>query len=123
MHSPFVNRRAAIAAAIARDTISKFKHGALVGGRAENASCVPPRRGGSTESSDQYSRIVVALDPKTRVIECRDGIQWIVQRKTGSGCDPWRGVSFCRTKEALVRLVGSHAALRALPDRFPGVSS
>jgi len=32
------------------------------------------------ESYDEYARVVVNLDGKTRVIECRDGVQWIVQR-------------------------------------------
>jgi hypothetical protein len=36
----------------------------------------------------------------------------------------WRGVSFCQTKEALLRCArewvpGRHPALEALPDRFP----
>ena len=32
------------------------------------------------EYADDYPRIVVVLDAKTRVIECADGMQWIVQR-------------------------------------------
>ena len=60
---------------------------------------------------------------KTRVIECRAGIQWIVQRRVSSGRYPWDAVSFCRTKEALLRCVAeytkeNHPALAALPDRF-----
>jgi hypothetical protein len=74
------------------------------------------------EYADDYPRIVVVLDAKTRVIECADGIQWIVQRRSESKY-PWAGRSFCRTKEALLRCVGywadgSPAALKSLPDRF-----
>jgi hypothetical protein len=57
------------------------------------------------ETYDEYARVVVRLDARTRVIECRDGVQWIVQRIHGTrngGCE-WEGVSFCRTKEALLR--------------------
>jgi hypothetical protein len=36
------------------------------------------------ESAEDYPQIVAVLDAKTRVIECADGIQWIVQRRTGS---------------------------------------
>jgi hypothetical protein len=119
MHSTFRNSRARIAEASGRSKLRRGQHGAFVGGSAENAPCVPPRRSGRTESSEQYSRIVVILDAKTRVIECRDGVQWIIQQKTGGGRDPWRGMSFCRTKEALVRLAGPHPVLLALPDWFP----
>jgi hypothetical protein len=73
------------------------------------------------ESYDEYYRAIAQLDQNTRVIECKDGIQWIVQRRAG---DAWRGVSFCRTKEALLRCVrewvpGEHPVLAVLPDRFP----
>jgi hypothetical protein len=60
--------------------------------------------------------VVVVLNAKTRVIECADGIQWIVQRRTGSLKYPWAGRSFCRTKEALLRIAGRHPALEALPE-------
>ncbi|MBR0696707.1 hypothetical protein [Bradyrhizobium lablabi] len=72
------------------------------------------------ESYDEYSRVVAHLDDATRVIECRDRIQWIVQRRSGHR---WNGVSFCRTKEALLWCsgvrAGGNASLDALPDRFP----
>jgi hypothetical protein len=76
------------------------------------------------ESRDAY-RALASPDAHTRVIECRDGIQWIVQRlKLVNGVRQWRGVSYCRTREALLRCVrewvpGEHAALEALPNRFP----
>jgi hypothetical protein len=87
-----------------------------------------PRKRDRTEleSYDEYNRILARLDAKTRVIACRDGIQWIVQRASVSpdGSTKWTGVSFCRTKEALLRCArewapGRHPALEALPDRFP----
>jgi hypothetical protein len=123
VHSPFVNRRAAIAAAIARDTISKLRPGASVRGDAGIACHRPPRAREAGESAEEYPAVVVVLDANRRVIECAAGIQWIVQVRRRKGRSPWEGVSFCRTKEALVRLVGSHPTLLALPDRFPEVSS
>jgi hypothetical protein len=119
MHSPFVNRRAAIAAANARDTISKFQHGTPARGGAGIACHQPRHQRERPESAEDYPRIVAVLDPKTRVIECAAGIQWIVQVRKRVTEYPWEGVSFCRTRGALVRLVGSHPALLALPDRFP----
>jgi hypothetical protein len=73
-----------------------------------------------SESSNDYPFVVVDFGDGWRVIECAAGLQWIVQRRRHLGEDPWRGRSFCRTKAALLRCAGrSHAALDALPDRFP----
>ena len=73
------------------------------------------------ESYDEYARVVVSLDDRTRIIECRDGVQWIVQHRSSAW--RWDGVSFCRTKEALLLCAGvkpgTNAVLDALPDRFP----
>jgi len=79
------------------------------------------------ESYDEYNRVITQLDPQTRVIACKDGIQWIVQHlRIRRGSREWLGVSFCRTKEALLRCVpwrsAEHPALQALPDRFPEAS-
>jgi hypothetical protein len=71
-----------------------------------------------SESSDTYPHVVAVLDAKHRVIECAAHIQWIIQVRRREGLHPWQGVSFCRTKEALVRLAGPHPLLLALPDRF-----
>jgi hypothetical protein len=119
MHSNFLNSRARIAAANGRNSTSKHLRSTSAGGGAQIVPCVPPRSRGLPESSDQYPRILVIINAGTRVIECKDGLQWIIQRRAGGGRDPWRGVSFCRTKEALLRVTGSgRPALLALPDRF-----
>jgi hypothetical protein len=85
------------------------------------ASVVPTRS--MAETTDGYPAVVAVLDAKTRVSECRAGIQWILQRKTNGGRFPWASMSFCRTKEALLRCVAEHTkedhpTLAALPDRF-----
>jgi hypothetical protein len=115
----FINSRARVADANGRNNAPKARRGTWGRGGGRIASCVPPRDGKPPESSDQYPRVVVVLGAKTRVIECKDGLQWIVQQKTGGGRDPWRGISFCRTKKALVRLAGPHPVLLGLPDWFP----
>jgi hypothetical protein len=62
------------------------------------------------ESSDGYGRVVAVLNPKWRVIECRDGIQWILQSRDSLKPEVvWRGRSYCRTKEALLRVCALHA--------------
>jgi hypothetical protein len=83
------------------------------------------------ESDDRYPAVAI-LNQRYRVIRCRDGIQWILQcrvrpdRPERVTRDDWRGRSYCRTREALVRccsLVGeidllAAAALRTLPERM-----
>jgi hypothetical protein len=79
------------------------------------------------ESSDSYSNVVAFLNGKWRVIECRDRIQWILQSRDSlkATVGVWRGRSYCRTKEALLRVCATHAGkidptaaaiLAALPD-------
>jgi hypothetical protein len=55
---------------------------------------------------------VVAEFGKWRVIECRDGEQWILERKSGT----WEARSYCRTSEALRRVVREHVGAVELPD-------
>lgn len=79
------------------------------------------------ETHDEYGGVVARLNPKWRVIVCRDGIQWILQkhRSAGSRSDVWQPESYCRTSDALRRCVReragevgpvAEAALSALPS-------
>ncbi|HWZ38598.1 MAG TPA: hypothetical protein VNY08_09890 [Bradyrhizobium sp.] len=80
------------------------------------------------ERDDGYYRIVALLNPGWRVVECRNGIQWILQRLGSpkrSRRGDWRGLSYCRTREALIRSARQHfsdidpaagAILAALPE-------
>jgi hypothetical protein len=88
-----------------------------------------------SEEADDYGAVVALLNDSWRVIACRAGIQWILQRRAGErhGRPRWESRSYCRTKEALLRLSGpqkagpdvgqiapvARAILEALPDRFP----
>ena len=50
------------------------------------------------ETADDYFRVIARLNPRWRVIECRDGIQWILQRRGSpekARRDDWRGRSYC----------------------------
>jgi hypothetical protein len=91
------------------------------------------------ESDDRYPAVAI-LNQRYRVIRCRDGIQWILQRRNipaGTGGnrperhsrDDWRGRSYCRTREALIRCCRAYSgeidpaavvALRTLPERIDG---
>jgi hypothetical protein len=81
-----------------------------------------------SESNDAYPNF--RLNGRWRVIECRDGLQWILQvrnRTETVARDAWRGRSYCRTRKALIRCCGHYAgvidpagvrALGALPEWF-----
>lgn len=83
------------------------------------------------ESDDAYSFVVAVLNPRWRVIRCKDGIQWLLQhRVTGSETatrEAWRGVKYHRARDPLLRSVAelkveadaaALAILQALPERI-----
>jgi hypothetical protein len=86
------------------------------------------------ESDDSYPRVVAILNGRWRVIECRDRIQWILQYRNRAKIvtkHAWRGRSYCRIREALIRCCNEHAGqidpaarttLQDLPERFPDPS-
>lgn len=71
--------------------------------------CVP----NNEEKSDDYSKVVIRINDDWRVIECKDNIQWILQSRKGSykGKPAWRGKSYCRSKEGLIRCVREKVVL------------
>ena len=72
-----------------------------------------------TEVDDDYPGVIVVLNDRRRVIEAH-GL-WVVQRRvvlrnpreTGRY---WVGRSYCRSREALLRICGHHPDLTALPE-------
>jgi hypothetical protein len=80
------------------------------------------------EEADDYS-VFAQLNRNWRVIVCKSGIQWILQRRGGErhGRPRWEGRSYCRTRQALERVSRRHAGniepsaaatLAALPERI-----
>src|SRR5262249_28372978 len=71
----------------------------------ENRPLDAPKAVNRNESWDSYSDVVAILNGRWRVIRCRDGIQWILQSRDSvtAAKGIWRGRSYCRTKEALLR--------------------
>jgi hypothetical protein len=63
------------------------------------------------ERDHDYRAVIVDLDAKCRVIDCKDSIQWIIQRLRG---DQWHGVSFHRNRDVLIERSGAAEALNAL---------
>ncbi|BCG94170.1 hypothetical protein MesoLj131a_30340 [Mesorhizobium sp. 131-2-1] len=85
--------------------------------RALNPAC---------EEADNYSRVVLRWDfseaRAIRIIKCRNQIQWIIQNRSGrrGGHPSWRPQFYCRTRQALERLLPGMAEeiAAALPVRF-----
>ena len=80
-----------------------------------------PLTGASRREADQtYQPVIARVSETCRVIECRDGIQWIVQQLQGMN---WRNRSFHLDRAALIRCSGATgdalAILLALPERYP----
>jgi hypothetical protein len=72
-----------------------------------------PQGANSAETADNYAGIIAILNSYWRVVECRDRLQWILQRRGSpktSRRDDWRGRSYCRTAEALRRHVREFTA-------------
>jgi hypothetical protein len=62
------------------------------------------------EESDNYKDVVAILTPKLRVIRCRDGIQWIVQRQNNKrgGLPIWTSFAYCATRQGLLIRIRDH---------------
>jgi len=76
------------------------------------------------ESSDRYQGEIIRQDG-FRIILCKDGIQWILQRQDKLAGSRWRAVGYCMTRAALIRLwTGLNRdippELAALPDTVRG---
>ena len=79
------------------------------------------------ERDDNYQGVIVQLAPRWRIIECRDAIQWIIQKRSAepSHSGEWRGVSYLTDRNKLIELSttlgllsepASRAVLEALPS-------
>jgi hypothetical protein len=64
------------------------------------------------ETAESYGHVVVRLNPRWRIIACRDGLQWILQYRASAETYSrarWASRSHCRTGEVLIRCVHEHA--------------
>jgi hypothetical protein len=75
-----------------------------------------PTPPGSHRETDEDYPVLVQLDARTRIIDCKDGMQWILQRKRGR---IWFSAAYCRTRGALARAAGCD--LGSLPAHHDGI--
>ena len=78
------------------------------------------------ERDDVYSKVVVTLAPRWRIIECGNAEQWIIQHRSAEPLHQgvWRSVSYVVSRDKLIKLSASlgllsepskRAVLEALP--------
>ena len=83
------------------------------------------------ETADTYVGLIVQLNEQWRVIVCKDGIQWILQRRDAqrSGQARWTGASYNCDQSSLIRVSrilcgridpAAMAVLEALPEWIGG---
>ena len=58
------------------------------------------------ESSDHYSYVILRFTNRWRIILCRQGLQWILQRRENLHGGAWRGFRYFRTRKALIEECG-----------------
>ena len=58
------------------------------------------------EIDNHYIHLVAQLNPKHRVVRCKDNIQWIIQRRDGRNKhgQKWKNVKYCVLPETLQRM-------------------
>ena len=79
------------------------------------------------ERDDAYSKVILQLAPRWRIIECRNAEQWIIQKRSAEPLHQgvWRSVSHVVSRDKLIELSASlgflsepskRAVLEALPS-------
>jgi hypothetical protein len=82
------------------------------------------------EEADSYDRVILRVNEDIRIIECKDGIQWIGQHRAGqrAGEPRWRNVWYHRTRDTLEAACQRSGAFltddqRAVIARLPSICS
>jgi len=79
------------------------------------------------ERDDSYTKVILQLAPRWRIIECRNAEQWIIQKRSAEPLDRGKctGVSYVVSRDKLIELSTSvgllsepskRAVLEALPS-------
>ena len=58
------------------------------------------------ERDDNYSKVIIQLTPRWRIIECRNALQWIIQHRSAKLLNRghWLGVSYHTSKNKLIEV-------------------
>ena len=58
------------------------------------------------ERDDSYSKVILQLARRWRIIECRNAEQWIIQKRSAEPLDrgKWTGISYVVSRDKLIAL-------------------
>ena len=58
------------------------------------------------ERDDNYSKVIIQLAPRWRIIECRNTLQWIIQHRSAKPLNRgyWLGVSYLTSRNKLIEV-------------------
>ena len=58
------------------------------------------------ERDDNYSKVIIHLAPRWRIIECRNALQWIIQHRSAKPLNRgyWLGKSYLRSRNKLIEV-------------------
>ncbi len=86
----------------------------------------PVNKASRRESDDSYTKVILQLAPRWRIIECRNAEQWIIQHRSAEPMHRgvWRSVSYVVSRDKLIELSASLGLLsepskRAVLERLP----
>ena len=91
---------------------------------SQNSGGSLPQPPSHRERDDNYAKVIAQLAPRWRVIICKDGIQWILQKRSVPfpNTGTWAGKSYSTTRDALIAACSDRGLLsephlrRALDD-------
>ena len=81
------------------------------------------------ERDDSYSKVIIQLAPRWRIIECRNALQWIIQHRSSKLLNRghWLSVSYHTSRNKLIEVstrlnllsdVSMKDVLAGLPETF-----
>ena len=85
------------------------------------------------ERDDYYANVVLQFSPRWRIITCKHGMQWILQKRSVAppNTGTWAGKSYATTREGLMAACSGRGLLfepsvmtilSVLPDRIGGAA-
>ena len=74
--------------------------------RANNGGVDTDNGHSHRERDDNYSKIIIQLAPRWRIIKCRNALQWIIQHRSAKPLNRgnWLGVSYLTSRNKLIEV-------------------
>ena len=82
------------------------------------------------ERDDSYSKVIIQLAPRWRIIECRNALQWVIQHRSAKPLNRgyWLGMSYLTSRNKLIEVstglnLLSDASIKDVLAGLPGTIS